>query len=86
MARNDYYTFKSDPNDEHHFECIAVDSDFEVTKRYHINRSACECWAGQKWCRHKKMLVIFKRDNLLNSNRYYNFDREVWLPKIKGES
>jgi hypothetical protein len=79
MAKNDYYTFKSDPSNPNHFECIAVDEDYEVQKRYNIYDSNCDCWAGQKWCRHKQMLVKFKSEKLIDSNRYWNHDKQKWL-------
>lgn len=84
MSKTDYYTIKSDPQDSNHFTVIAVDADYEKVKQYEIHGSSCECWAGQKWCRHKQMLVMFKKDNLLNSNRFWNHDKQKWLPQAKG--
>lgn len=86
MAKEDYYTFKSDPQDPNHFSVIIADKHLEIqSKRYEIHGSTCDCWAGHKWCRHKQMLVLFKRDKKIDSNEYYNHDKNVWLPKL-GES
>ena len=82
MAKNDYYTFKSDPQDPNHFTVIIRDKDFEPPdppKQYEIHGSTCDCWAGHKWCRHKQMLVMFKKEGKINSNQFYNFDKETWL-------
>jgi len=85
MARDDYYTIRSDPNDANHFTVNAVDSDYNHTKTYQIHGSVCDCWAGHKWCRHKQVLVKFKKERLLNSNKYWNFDKEKWLPPLEGQ-
>lgn len=86
MAKNDYYTFKSDPKDPKHFTVIVMDKDHDLTgKRYEINGSACDCWAGQKWCRHKQMLVKFQKEGKIDSNEYWNYDKERWLPKLQGD-
>ena len=84
MAKVDWYTFLSDPKDPNHFTCHVVDKDLEPVKRYDIHGSACDCWVGGKWCRHKKMLVLFKKESRIDSRRYYNFDKQVWMPAIKG--
>lgn len=84
MARNDYYTIKSVPGNDKAFTVIAVDEDYEKTKEYHIDGSACDCWAGQKWCRHKQILVKFKQGQKIDSNEYWNHDKSKWLPKPKG--
>lgn len=84
MAKIDYYTFLSDPQDSEHFICHVVDVDYEPVKRYDINGSACDCWAGQKWCRHKQMLVLFKKEKLVDSRKYFNFDKKTWLTPPKG--
>lgn len=85
MAKDDFYTFNTDPKDPNHIICIAVDKDYDVVKTYHIHGSTCDCWAGHKWCRHKKMLVKFKSENLLNSRKYWNHDKEKWLaPPTEG--
>lgn len=85
MAKDDFYTINSDPQDNNHFVVVVVDKDLEVqAKTYHINGSVCDCWAGNKWCRHKKMLVKFKSENLINSRRYWNHDKQKWLEQPKG--
>lgn len=86
MAKDDYYTFKSDPKDANHFSAVIVDKDFEIlAKRYEINGSVCDCWAGHKWCRHKQMLVLFKQKQLIDTNTYYNYDKEKWLSMPQQE-
>lgn len=85
MARNDWYTFLSDKQDPNHFTCHVVDKDLEHVKTYHINGSVCDCWAGNKWCRHKKMLVVFKQEQRIDSRRYYNYDTEKWMDPPKGD-
>lgn len=86
MAKDDYYTIKSDPKDDKHFSVIIVDKDFDLQpKRYEINGSICDCWAGHKWCRHKKMLVLFKKEGKIDSNAYYNFDKEKWIAMPQQE-
>lgn len=79
MAKKDWYTFFSDPKDPNHFICHVVDKDLEPVKRYDIRGSTCDCWAGAKWCRHKKMLVLFKKEQRIDSRYYYNFDKERWM-------
>ena len=86
MSKVDWYTFLSDPKDPNHFICHVVDKDLNKTKQYEINGSVCDCWAGNKWCRHKKMLVIFKGQSKIDSRRYYNFDKERWMDPPKQES
>lgn len=85
MAKDDYYTIKSDPHDPKHFSVIIMDKDHEVqSKRYEINGSYCDCWAGQKWCRHKQILQKFQREGKVNSNEYWNHDKQKWLPPLQG--
>jgi hypothetical protein len=79
MSSKDWYTFLSDPKDPNHFTCYVVDKDLDKVKQYEINGSICDCWAGNKWCRHKKMLVMFKQEQRINSRQYYNFDKEKWM-------
>lgn len=85
MAKTDFYTFRSDKEDDKHFTVQAVDQDFNPTKTYHIHGSVCDCWAGHKWCRHKEMLVKFKSEKKVDSNEYWSHDKKVWLPKLAGE-
>lgn len=86
MAKDDYYTFKSDPQDPKHFSVIIMDKDHEIqSKRYEIHGSTCDCWAGLKWCRHKQMLAMFQKEDKVDSNEYYNCDKKKWLPKIQQE-
>ncbi len=95
MARNDYYTMY-DRGD--HFFCQKIDPDDRtpVTSTgnpslqagYKINKagdkpSLCECWAGSKWCRHKKMLVEFQKHDRVNKRWLLNFDKMKWLPPLE---
>ena len=84
MAKTDFYTIKSDPKDDKHFIVQAVNADYEPTKTYHIHGSVCDCWQGHKWCRHKQVLLKFKTEGQVDSNRYWNFDKEAWLPPAEG--
>lgn len=97
MARNDYYTIY-DRGD--HFFCQKVDPDDRTpaTKadpglmtgykigKHNEKASLCECWAGSKWCRHKKMLVEFQKLNRVNSRWLLNFDKMKWLPPLEQEA
>lgn len=83
MSYKDWYTFNEDGAN---FMCVAVDKDFNVTKQYRIYTEPgstqlgnCDCFAGHTWCRHKKMLVEFRRKGLVGKRTYYNFDKNKWL-------
>lgn len=98
MARNDYYTIyerddhflcqKVDPDD--HTPLSSVQDGTSTLPAYKISKtgtklSSCECWAGQKWCRHKKMVTIFNQHQRINSRWLYNFDKDKWLPPLQQE-
>jgi hypothetical protein len=90
MSYRDWYTFNEDGSD---FVCVAVDKDFEVTKQYKIFTTpgstalgTCECFAGHTWCRHKKMLVEFRKKDLVGKRLYYNYDKNKWLTMPTQES
>lgn len=87
MSYKDNYTINEAPNGN--FMCVAVDKDFEFTKQYLIQMNGdeagnCACFAGHKWCRHKKVLVAFRSKGLVGSRKYYNVDRNKWLEPPKG--
>lgn len=86
MSYKDWYTVNSKP-DGSGFVVVAVDKDLEFQKQYEVSTASgnCECVAGHTWCRHKKMVKIFEKANRINSRRYYNFDREKWMPEVKNE-
>ena len=84
MAKDDYYTINSVSNSPRQFNVIAVDKDHNVVKTYHIVGAVCDCWAGQKWCRHKQILSKFIAEGLIDSRRYWNHDKKKWLPPIQG--
>lgn len=80
MSYKDWYTVNKTKDG---FVCVAVDKDLEFVKQYDISMhgealSNCECVAGYTWCRHKKMVVIFQRDQKVGSRWYYNIDRNKW--------
>lgn len=96
MARNDWYTVdetsnhftvtKVDPTDR---QPISTVGNTDVLPSYNIAKtnnqgklSQCECWAGSKWCRHKKMVVLFQREGRINKGWLYQFDKEQWLPPL----
>lgn len=85
MSYKDWYTVNTSPNG---FMCVAVDKDLDFQKQYEVKISGtnfgnCDCVAGHTWCRHKKMVKIFQAANRIDSRRYYNFDKEKWLPEVK---
>jgi hypothetical protein len=82
MAKTDYYTFRKGAADNHTI-CQAVDEDYNPTKTYNIIGTTCDCWAGHKWCRHKDMLVMFQKEGLVGSNRFWNHDKKKWLPQAQ---
>jgi hypothetical protein len=85
MAKTDYYTFRKG-TEENHVICQAVDHDYNPTKTYNIHNSTCDCWAGHKWCRHKQMLVKFRKENKVDSNEFWSHDKSVWLSKATGDA
>lgn len=100
MAKNDYYTIY-DRGDHFWCQKVDPDDRTPVTQTdnpgtmpgYSIFKATsgekvglCECWAGSKWCRHKQMLVIFRKLNRVDSRWLFNFDKNKWLPPIQQES
>lgn len=82
MSYKDWYTVNTTPTG---YLCVATDSDGEFIKQYAIDTETgstrmgnCECLAGYSWCRHKKMVVEFNKQQRLNSRWYFNFDRSKW--------
>lgn len=100
MAKNDYYTIY-DRDDHYLVQKVDPDDHSPVTQTdqpgtmpgYKIQKSDanekiahCECWAGSKWCRHKKMLVEFRKLNRINSRWLYNIDKNKWIEPIQQEN
>lgn len=91
MSYKDWYTINADGEN---FICVAVDKDFEVQKQYSITLqsndkskiSNCSCFAGHTWCRHKKILVEFRKRNLIGSRKYYNIDKDKWMSQPQQEA
>lgn len=42
------------------------------------NSYICNCFAGMKWCRHKKMFGKFKANKAIDSGAQYNYDKDIW--------
>lgn len=90
MSYKDWYTINEEPKTGN-FICVAVDKDLNFTKQYKItfmpgsDQGTCECFAGYKFCRHKKILVLFRQKNLVGTRTYYNFDREKWMTQPNQE-
>lgn len=94
MAKKDFYTVyehpdhwlvqKMDPDD--HAPVTNVDNP-GVMPAYKVRKtndklSACDCWAGQKWCRHKQIIVIFQQHQRVGKGWLYNFDKKKWIEPI----
>lgn len=91
MSYKDWYTINEEPKTGN-FICVAVDKDLEFVKQYTIftepgspNLGNCECFAGHTWCRHKKMVRLYREKKLVGSRTYYNFDREKWMSQPTQE-
>lgn len=87
MSYKDWYTINKVDDG---FICVAVDKDLEFQKQYGIsmhnqNLSMCGCFAGHTWCRHKQMVVLFQKENRVDSRWYYNFDKKKWKAPLQQE-
>jgi hypothetical protein len=84
MAKNDWYTFVTSEVDDG-FKAIKFDKDGDPLGEYKLNKngSSCDCPAHVPFCRHKKMLVIFKDMERVNSGWQYQFDTDKWKAPIK---
>jgi hypothetical protein len=94
MARNDWYTVYDRPE---YYEVVKIDPDDRtpITSTYNPGTmpaykvhktndklSQCECWAGFKWCRHKKIIVEFQKLGRVNLGWLYNIDKNKWLEPL----
>lgn len=80
MARKDWYTIRDNPSSPD-YDVVKVDENFQPIQTYHVGKQPggiCDCWAGSKFCRHRKMVPIFKAEGAINSGRLYNFDKATW--------
>ncbi len=88
MAKNDYYTMydrgdhffcqKVDPDDRTpvtHVDNVSLQPGYKINKLAGGTPSLCECFAGSKWCRHKKMLVEFQKLDRVDKRWLLNFDK-----------
>ena len=50
------------------------------------NAAVCNCYAGTKFCRHKKIVIAFNKLNRINSRWLYNIDKDKWLSPFTQES
>lgn len=97
MARNDWYTITEEADN---FVCTKIDPEDRTPQtdrgnqnlpnRYTIgkqggNAAMCDCFTGNKFCRHKKMVVEFQKLNRVNSRWLYSFDKDKWLPPLEQE-
>jgi hypothetical protein len=90
MSYKDWYTINEDKSGN--FLCVAVDKDLNFVKQYKIDTSPgstslgnCECFAGHTWCRHKKMVALFRQKGFVGSRKYHNFDRNKWMEQPSQE-
>lgn len=88
-----WYTFRplseKSPNT---FSVFKYDADLNFLHQYHLavvpntnTPTTCSCWAGGKWCRHKKMFLRFCEENRLDSGWMYSPDTEEWKEPEKPE-
>lgn len=85
MAKNDWYTFR---RTEEGYEAFKYNQAGERLSTYTLNErgTACDCPAHVPFCRHKKMLVIFKDMKRVNTGWLYNIDLDKWIEPKKVES
>lgn len=88
MAKKDWYTI-NDQGDQG-FAVLKVSDEFDHLATYFVsrqpgNQAVCTCFAGAKFCRHKKMLAIFQEQDLVGKKKYYNFDKAIWYQPPKLE-
>ncbi len=98
MAKNDFYTVYDKPE---FFEVVKIDPDTRepisdtynpgTLPSYKVHKtkdklSQCECWAGFKWCRHKKIIVEFQKQqpSRVNSGWLYNIDKNRWIEPLQS--
>lgn len=75
---NSYDVFKFNEYQEHQETyTLVVD---EVRNSY-----ICTCFAGMKWCRHKKMFAKFKANQAIDSGAQYNYDKDIWKEPLTPE-
>lgn len=80
MARKDWYTVKVRSTKDG-YDVLKVNEDFKHTGTYQVDANivACTCFAGNKsTCRHRDMVKMYATNQLLDSGRYYNFDKRVF--------
>ncbi len=90
MAKQDIYAIKPSTLGPHIYDILKMSEDLEPGGMYHIsvapNKSmTCTCYAGHKFCRHKKMFLEFTRLNRIGSGWSYSFDKNKWFPPITAE-
>lgn len=87
MSYKDWYTINTASNG---FICVAVDKDLNFVKQYGITMEGdmagtCGCMVGYTLCRHKKMVTLFQKLGRVDSRRYYNHDKDKWMPPVKSD-
>lgn len=88
MAKNDWYTFsyvKATGDRPEGYVATKFTKDGEPQGQYYLNKngSSCDCPAHVPYCRHKKMLVIFKDMKRIDTGHQYQFDTDKWREPIK---
>lgn len=85
MSKKELYQVRS-TNDPSQWVVKKVDFDFNPSGEYHVSRVGaghnlmCDCFAGTKsTCRHRTMLPIFEFENKIDTNQWYNFDKQSWV-------
>jgi len=93
MARQHIYTVYRGgvptPPIERTYRVVKMEADFEPVETYEVSQSGgylhCTCYAGNKpTCRHRAMVELYEKNNLVDSRRAYQFDKQRWVDMPKG--
>lgn len=90
MAKQDIYTIKQSALGPNIYDVMKMSKDYEPGGIYHIavapNKTmSCTCYAGHKFCRHKKMFLEFRNADRIGSGWSYSFDSNKWFPPLAAE-
>lgn len=67
-------------HDGDQFRMTKFDGDMNVESSYLLTREECECPAGHRpSCRHRQMLPKFLQRNAVDSDYFYDHDRNGWI-------
>lgn len=89
MAKDDWYVYNTfydihDPKKIAGYQAVKFGPEGEPKGAYTLSAtgSTCDCPAHVPYCRHKKMLVIFKDKNRLDTGYQYNIDKDEWKDPV----